>query len=270
MTECSLSKSPETVIIFGEYWPVVSAVRSVIQGSGLSGRCIQVHTIPELTAQLFSGNVTRMIFCLRPREHVFLFYALKRYLSCIPLLIICDDVFFTDRVMLQCIGVVPVMQHSELQVLITGSRGRRSVGKLPEGHILSHFLTTGYTEDKRCELPDIFDNPDDLMSYLQDIARDKRKKQGLTFFQERLLQEMSDGYQSLELLSQRLCCGQKKVSRERRLLPMKLGMSPGLSALLYGSLFCNTVQKTKFHFPLSEVEPPRESLAAVPIPLECG
>ncbi|EHP1587801.1 transcriptional regulator [Salmonella enterica] len=242
MTEHRQLKRQGTVIIFGDCWPVVSAVQGVIQEKCPSRRCVQAHDLTGLAGRLSSGYVAGLIFCLRPREHLFLFYALRTYLNDIPGLVICDEVLFTDRVMLKCVGNIPVMAHRQLQDMITDNGSR--AGKNP----LVSFMSIP-PAGRREKLPGIFDHQEGLLNYLQGLVHNERERLGVTPFQQQLLQEMSDGCQSLVSLSDRLCCGEKRVSYERRCIPVRLGMSPGLYNLLYAALFSESVQRTSFMTP---------------------
>lgn len=249
MTECSRLKKTGTVIIFGDCWPVVSAVQAVIQARCPSYRYVQTDDLTGLAGQLSSDSVAGLVFCLRPREHLFLFYALRTYLNYIPALVICDEVLFTDRVMLQCVGGVPVMPHRQLQDMITGIRTGNGRDSRRTGNCLPESFLSMPPAGRRSELPGIFNSQKRLLSYLQGLAGNEREKRGVTPFQQQLLQEMSGGCQSLTSLGERLHCGDKRVSHERCCVPVRLGMSPGLYNLLYGALFSESVQRTPFMTP---------------------
>ncbi|EBX2068622.1 transcriptional regulator, partial [Salmonella enterica subsp. enterica serovar Java] len=101
------------VIIHGDCWPVtttvVHLVRSVLPGC----ECEATYTLPVLLQQLSRKPEAALILCLRPREHLFLFYALKQALLKHPVLVISDELLFSDRVVLHNWGDIPAVLHQE-------------------------------------------------------------------------------------------------------------------------------------------------------------
>ncbi|ENJ6668425.1 hypothetical protein AB1226_004306, partial [Salmonella enterica subsp. enterica] len=73
---------PETgcVIIFGDCWPVVSALENVVHDVNPDCICKTAFDLSSLVYQLTCEPQALLILCLRPREHIFLFYALKEEL----------------------------------------------------------------------------------------------------------------------------------------------------------------------------------------------
>ncbi|EAA1980948.1 transcriptional regulator, partial [Salmonella enterica] len=85
------------VIIHGDCWPVVSAVQAVVRAMRPECRCDIAESLPCLLQRLTGAPEAVLILCLRPREHIYLFYALKSLLLDHPVLVISDELLFSDR-----------------------------------------------------------------------------------------------------------------------------------------------------------------------------
>ncbi|EEP0997555.1 hypothetical protein HAY25_004633 [Salmonella enterica] len=241
---------PETVVLYGDCWPVMSAVQAVVQALHPSYRCVQVYDTINLSRQLSSGTPAGLIFCLRPREHLFLFYAVKNCLQYIPSMIVCDEIYFTDNIMIKTTGNIPVMTHGPLAEMVRQYRHGERAGLFSHlkesSNVLATFVAKPCLPEHACELPDIFDTQEMLMGYLQGLAYNELSKAGITLFQQRILRGMRGGSQSLEALSTLSGRGEKRVSHERKMLPVRLGMPSRLPALLYGTQFYEAIQRTPF------------------------
>ncbi|EBY1053068.1 transcriptional regulator, partial [Salmonella enterica subsp. enterica serovar Bareilly] len=96
MAEYNLTPTRQ-VIIHGDCWPVVSAVQFVVKAMRPECRCDVADTLPCLLQSLTETPEAVLILCLRPREHIYLFYALKNLFLDHPVLVISDELLFSDR-----------------------------------------------------------------------------------------------------------------------------------------------------------------------------
>ncbi|ECI3671077.1 transcriptional regulator, partial [Salmonella enterica subsp. diarizonae] len=90
MAEYNLTPARQ-VIIHGDCWPVVSAVQFVVKAMRPECRCDVADSLPCLLQSLTGTPEAVLILCLRPREHIYLFYALKNLLLDHPVLAISDE-----------------------------------------------------------------------------------------------------------------------------------------------------------------------------------
>ncbi|EEJ5313283.1 transcriptional regulator [Salmonella enterica] len=240
------------VIIHGDCWPVtttvVHLVRSVLPGC----ECEATYTLPVLLQQLSRKPEAALILCLRPREHLFLFYALKQALLNHPALVISDELFFSDRLVLKVYGDIPVQQQQELTALLTRVQQReqwpggvrpRITGKLTD-FLSSPAPATGFSE-----VPLIFTSPRRLMNYMALLMHREMLALGVSPAQQRLLEEVYRGRERLSGLSGRLNVGEKKIWQDKYRLLVKMGMRNRMRELLSGTRFCESLQRTPFIAP---------------------
>ncbi|ECZ2542650.1 transcriptional regulator, partial [Salmonella enterica] len=89
------------IIVYGDCWPVTIAVAHLIRRFLPGCNCETAYSLPVLLQQLRRKPEAILILCLRPREHLFLFYSLRQILPDYPVMIISDELFFSDRVVLK-------------------------------------------------------------------------------------------------------------------------------------------------------------------------
>ncbi|EKN0899990.1 transcriptional regulator, partial [Salmonella enterica] len=89
------------IIVYGDCWPVTTAVAHLVRIFLPGSDCESTYRLPELLQQLSRKPEAILILCLRPREHLFLFYALRRTLPEHPVMVISDELLFSDRVVLK-------------------------------------------------------------------------------------------------------------------------------------------------------------------------
>lgn len=255
------ARPAEHVILHGDCWPVVSAVEGMINAILPDCRC---STAPDLTSliRLLARNPQAvLILCLRPREHLFLFYALKPELLYHPALVISDECFFSDGVILRAWGGLPRLSHRELARTVVRRRHRDRSTRAPEddpdSDPLTCFLTAPALPSGLSEVPQIFYLEQRLMDYLSLLMYREMLDRGITSLRMRLLQEMYTGHQSYSELATVMDVSEQKVWNDKHQLFRQLGMSGRLRNLLYGTRFCAFLQRTPFMSP-DEAENLRE------------
>ncbi|EKF3855856.1 transcriptional regulator [Salmonella enterica] len=248
MTETDRGNAvPHHIIIHGDSWPVVSATEHMVKAILPAGRCETTSGTTALLQKLGRSLEASLILCLRPREHVFLFCALKNALLSHPALVISDELLFSDRVMLHNYGGIPVVLHQELTGTVT--RLRQGYNPYPVKGVLAGFLSTPRPAMGLFAVPLIFNHPDRLMNYMSLLMYRATVSCGLTPAQQKLLQEVHRGQNRLADMTGILNSGKKKIWQDKDQLLMKLGMRNRLRELLYGTRFCMAEQRTRFITP---------------------
>ncbi|EAU0021140.1 transcriptional regulator [Salmonella enterica subsp. enterica] len=240
------------IIVYGDCWPVTIAVAHLVRRFLPGCNCEIAYSLPVLLQQLRRKPEAILILCLRPREHLFLFYSLRQILPDYPVMIISDELFFSDRVVLKVYGGIPALLEQELaEILIRwrrdeqwagGARLRRTGGL--DAFLLSPDPVTGFLE-----VPPIFNNPKRLMNYMDQLMHREILACGVSLAQLRLLQEVYRGRGRLSALCGRLNTQEKQIWQDKYRLLVKLGMRNRLRELLFGTRFCKSLQRTPFIAP---------------------
>lgn len=253
-----MTPSPVTghLIVFGDCWPVVSAVRHVA-GTVLPGyRCETVREPQILIQQLARTPQAALILCLRPREHLFLLHTLTKELSCHPALVISDNLFFSDRLALRIWGQLTVMTHQALLPVILYQQLCEltpATPRCPEQGKLTDFLLHPLLPAGKDDMPPQFHLEERLTDYLSLLMYRAMLERGLTAFRMRLLQAMWSGCQNLNDLAGYMGADKRKIWNEKYRLQTQLDLKGHLPELLYGTRFCPFLQRTPF-IPPAEAE----------------
>lgn len=234
------------IIIHGDCWPVVSATEQMVKAILPAGRCETTFGTAALLQKLAHSPDASLILCLRPREHVFLFYALKNALLSHPALVISDELLFSDRVVLHNYGDIPAVLHRELAGTVTRAQQKKPS---PADDRLAGFLYEPVPATGCFAVPLMFYHPKRLMNYMSLLMYRATVSCGLTPAQQKLLQEVHRGQNRLADMTEVLNSGKKKIWQDKDQLLMKLGMRNRLRELLYGTRFCESVQQTPFMAP---------------------
>lgn len=242
---------PRHIIIHGDSWPVVSATEHMVKAILSAGRCETTSGTATLLQKLSLAPDASLILCLRPREHIFLFYALKNALLHHPTLVISDELLFGDRVVLHNWGGIPVILHQELDGTVTRIRQGKSL--YPAKGRLVTFLSAPEPATGCFAVPLIFNHPKRLMNYMSLLMHRATVACRLTPAQQKLLQEVHRGQHSLAGMTDILDSDKKKIWQDKNQLLVKLGMRNRLRELLYGTRFCMAEQRTEF-IPPAEAE----------------
>ncbi|EJU3354740.1 transcriptional regulator [Salmonella enterica] len=236
------------VIIHGDCWPVVNAVQAVVRAMRPECRCDIADSLPCLLQRLTGAPEAVLILCLRPREHIYLFYALKSLLLDHPALVISDELLFSDRVILHSWGDIPCAPYCEIQVIISGLQ---KYGHCPyplKGN-LARFLSVPECATGFFAVPVIFNNPKRLMRYMSLLMYRATTNCGVTSSQQKLLWALYKGHYSLSELTNILKKNEKQIWQAKGLILTKLGMKNRVYELLYGTRFCPEIQRTAFISP---------------------
>lgn len=251
------SVAVKRVIVFGDCWPVVSAVRSITESIIPQFTCNIVTDLPSLIEMLSVEPDAIVLLCLRPREHLFLFYALGQELLDHPVLIISDEMFFSDRLTVSLWGGIPWMMHAELARMLIPQKHQEmlvSEVNVESDNTLTHFLLSPSLPTGLSEVPLVFHLEEPLMDYLSLITYREMLNKGLSPFRMRLLQAIWSGRNSQDELTEAMGESHGKIWNEKHRLFTQLGVSKRrLREILYGIQFCSFIQLTPFIAP-TEVE----------------
>ncbi|EDT1338837.1 transcriptional regulator [Salmonella enterica subsp. enterica serovar Enteritidis] len=247
ITACKRQKKVSHIIIHGDCWPVVNATKHIIKEILPESLCETTYGISLLLPRLAHSPDALLILCLRPREHIFLFYALKNELLCHPALIISDELLFSDRVVIHYWGGIQAVLHQELiDIVIQIRQGMIS-------HSAKSRFATFISVQKKAtgsfSVPLIFNNPKRLMNYMSLLIFREIKNCGVTTDQQKLLEEIYYWRHSLSGLKKILNKSEKEIYQDKNRLLTKLGMKNRLHELLYGTRFCLAHQRTEFMSP---------------------
>ncbi|EIW3592679.1 transcriptional regulator [Salmonella enterica] len=236
------------VIIHGDCWPVVSAVQAVVRAMRPECRCDIAESLPCLLQRLTGAPEAVLILCLRPREHIYLFYALKSLLLDHPVLVISDELLFSDRLVLRCWGDIACAPYREIQTIISGLQ-KYGHCPYPLKGTLAKFLSVPECATGFFEVPVIFNNPKRLMRYMALLMHRAISNSGVTSSQQKLLWALYKGHYSLSGLTKILSKNEKQIWQDKGLVLTKLGMRNRLYDLLYGTRFCPEIQRSAFISP---------------------
>ncbi|EKC2616378.1 transcriptional regulator [Salmonella enterica] len=235
----------QTVIVYGDCWPEMVAVQYVVKTILPECLCEVAGSLTDLLQFLTRAPDALLILCLHPREHIYLFYALKEALLNHPALIISDELLFSDRLVLQSWGGIPFMSHRDITPLI---RAIQKYGQPPhplEGK-LSGFLSVPTVATGFFAVPMIFNSPERLMNYMSLLLHRAITYCGITPTQQKLLNEIYKGKYNLSGMAGVMNMSGKKISQEKERILTKLGMKNRMYALLHGTRFCVKIQRTAF------------------------
>lgn len=241
------------IILYGDCWPVVSTVQSVVTTISPSCKCTTPPDLTSLICQLASDPQAILILCLRPREHIFLFYALKEELIYHPSLVIADEFFFSDKLLLKSWGGLSRMTHQQLSLIVTSQQlcelYPSGTPHCPEKSILADFLRSPSLPTGLSEVPLIFHLEERLMDYMSLLIYREMLDRGLTPLRMRLLQAIWSGYQTRNELAEATGESRGKIWNEKHRLLTQLDMPARLREILYGTQFCSQIQRTPFMAP---------------------
>lgn len=246
------------VIIHGDCWLVVNAVAHLSRAALPGCECETTYTLPELLQQLNRKPEAALVLCLRPREHIFLFYALKEVLLYHPALVISDELLFSDRVVLHSWGALPALLHQEITVMATQIRQHEKLSRVKNR--LTGFLADPKPATGLFAVPLIFNHPTRLMNYMTLLMFRATVNCGVTPDQQKLLEEVYKGQCSLSEMTTVLNKNEKQIWQDKNRLLVKLGMKNRLYELFYGTRLCESLQLTPFMMP-GEVKQDHNRLA---------
>lgn len=108
------------ILIYADRWPTAIALQTLCQQQVPECKTIHCDSLVKLSVQMQSCLYSPLILCLRhPHEHVYLLYALRALLQNRRVLVISDDFYYSDRLILKELGVLS-LEIMQLSSLLTG------------------------------------------------------------------------------------------------------------------------------------------------------
>ncbi|HIB1553611.1 TPA: hypothetical protein ACWV58_004941 [Salmonella enterica subsp. enterica serovar Muenchen] len=240
--------SYRNIIVYGDNWPVVSAVSGIAEMLMSDCHFHPCHSLSTLRVMQQEIPDARFIFCLRPREHVYLFYFLTHILSDSPLLVITDTLLPTDQVVLKTCACAVTVSYNELPSLYTDLCAAHYSGQAVKENPLVTGLTvlTGPGLTIRGEsLPVVFSNGSDLISFMNERLKLYMQQKKVTRLQLKILEKMRSE-PTLKSLASTLDINIKTLSYNKANALSKLGVAGKDYLAMYGTHFHPGWQRTPF------------------------
>ncbi|HAV0158268.1 TPA: hypothetical protein JFV33_005316 [Salmonella enterica] len=247
MSVSRTGESPDSpVIIHGDNWPLVEGLRHPGK-EVLSYRRIYVsHTPSELFTLLSEYPDAGLVLCLQPREHIFLFYALSGFLRYTQATVVCDSVYFTDRVVMDMWNSIP----ADIPLRDILNRGERSAGRK---RIFMSRLTSGYRSHIRTVaghnsaplFPGTLYDGNNLIDAMNLYLQEYMARAGVSVFQRKILEALLEGKKA-SCIAESMGVSPGKVENHKTMMFSRLGMPCFPHAVLYGMKFHLALQRTLF------------------------
>ncbi|ECW0910508.1 TPA: transcriptional regulator [Salmonella enterica subsp. enterica serovar 13,23:b:-] len=181
-----------------------------------------------------------LILCLRPHEHVYLFYALQRWLNHQRVLVVMDRMYYTDLCVVRYFGTGNYLLRDELKHLIKPTGGAPAV---PE----SWLRFCGQRGDYgRCHGPgwSAEMTPEDVLAGVNHYLR-WHLPSGISHRQYDLVQLLATGMSGVRVAKTRQL-GVRAVSLCRKRVMERLGMGTSAVFLFRGVQLRTRLQRTPF------------------------
>ncbi|ECG8633872.1 transcriptional regulator [Salmonella enterica subsp. salamae] len=228
-----------TVLIYGDLWADCRAMEVIIRRERLENVNI-CESVSALILSLSQSSCASVILCLRPHEHVYLFYRLRRWLNSRKVLVVSDRMYYSDRCVMQYFGLNEWLERDELLPFIFPERFSQGP---PEAwfRFRRPRLKGGVTSDADRAENDIGMMPGSILARLNLYARWSLPA-GVTEPKYVLLL-LSSGYPAV-LLAKQVRMHPKTVSIYSRETMVRLKMRPSPLSLYRGLRVLRQLQRT--------------------------
>lgn len=243
------------VIVYGDCWPVVSAIQALVKGNRSLGNYITATSLPLLIKIIDDEPRAAIILCLRPREHLFLFYALRKRLRQHLTLVISDEFFFNDKMLLRWWGGIPYMPLYDVSNMVDRYRRYEQAVDISEGvlnGIRSEFFKKMRMSDCLTELTESFYSEEQLISYLNILLYRECDRRRLNALQMRLVDEICTNHHTLKEIKCITGFPYMRIWQAKVQVMEKLEISSECHAFVLGIRFISSQQRTPFIIPPSD------------------
>ncbi|TBL57369.1 hypothetical protein [Hafnia paralvei] len=229
------------VLIYADRWPTAIALQALCQQQVPQCKTVHCDSLEKLSAYIQSCLYSPLILCIRhPHEHVSLLYALRVFLQNRRVLVIADDFYYNDRLMLKGLGVTP-LETMQLSSLLTGVQDVNH----PLTCFVAHF-EQDVIDGEICAFDDIVcNNAQELLAEMNRWMVTQMNISILSFEEIMVLIGVCNK-QSLTSISHRLNLHLKKVSVYKIRALHKLGMYNHDKVILRGVFLHANLQCTSF------------------------
>ncbi|ELO0596439.1 hypothetical protein QY625_004797 [Salmonella enterica] len=227
------------VIIHGDNWPLVEGLRHLGKEVPQERPVYTSHTPSELLTLIYEHPNAGLILCLRPREHIFLFYALSGFLRYTQATVVCDSMYFTDRVVMEMWNSIPAV------IPLWGTLHGRELSATGKRIFMSLF-TPGCSSVLPAPLfSGIFHDENDLIDAMNLCLQEYMARAGVSVFQHNILKGLLEG-KTASCIAEDMGVSPDKIENHKSMMFRRLGMPTFPHAILYGMKFHSALQRTFF------------------------
>ncbi|EAO5528003.1 transcriptional regulator [Salmonella enterica subsp. enterica serovar Monophasic] len=228
------------VLIYGDLWTDCCAMEAIVRRYTLE-QVRQYDSVSALLKGLQRSSGAGLILCLRPHEHVYLFYRLRRWLNGRRVLVVTDRMYYSDRSVMQYFGLREWLERDELLPFIFPERFSQPP---PEAWLRFRRPRPkgGVTSDADRAENDAGMMPGSLLARLNLYVRWSLPA-GVTEPKYALLLLLSSGCPAV-LLARQVSMHPKTVSIYRRETLARLNMRPSPLSLYRGLRVLRQLQRT--------------------------
>lgn len=229
-----------TVLIYGDLWADCRAMEVIIRKERLENVSV-CESVSALILSLSQSSCASVILCLRPHEHVYLFYRLRRWLNSRKVLVVTDRMYYSDRCVMQYFGLSEWLERDELLPFIFPERFSQ---ELPEAwfRFRSPWLKGGVTSDADRAENNVGMMPGSILARLNLYAR-WILPAGVTEPKYTLLLLLSSGCPAV-LLARQVRMHPKTISIYSRETMARLKMRPSPLSMYRGLRVLRQLQRT--------------------------
>ena len=229
------------MLIYADRWPTAIALQTLCQQQVPECKTIHCDSLVKLSVHMQSCLYSPLILCLhQPHEHVYLLYALRVLLQNRRVLVIADDFYYSDRLILKELGVLS-LEIMQLSSLLTGVQDIN--------HPLTCFVAQfeqGVNDGEICAFDDIdCNNAQELLAEINGWVVTQMNKSTLGIEEKKVLIGVCHN-QSLTSISHRLKLPLRKVSVYKIRALHKLGMHNHDKVILRGIFLHASLQRSSF------------------------
>ncbi|ECJ2556731.1 TPA: transcriptional regulator [Salmonella enterica subsp. enterica] len=230
----------KTVLIYGDLWTDCHTMKAFISRDRLISARI-CESVSDLLHKLSHLPQACLILCLRPHEHVYLFYNIRCWLKKRKVLIVTDRMYYSDQCVVRYFGLSQWLERDELIPFIFPERS----GNAPSGG-WGRFMRPRLNGDVAGAAEkgegDGEIGEDSILSRLNLYAR-WNLPAGVKETRYTLLLQLASCRRAVELAAQ-LNMSPKTVSIYRRDTMFRLNMEPSLVSLYRGLKVLKQLQRT--------------------------
>lgn len=233
-------KGMKTALIYGDLWTDCHTMKALISRDCLTSSRV-CESVSELFHKLSYLPQACLILCLRPHEHVYLFYNIRRWLKKRKVLIVTDRMYYSDHCVMRYFGITEWLERDALIPFIFPERS----GVLPSG-VWYRFMNpqlkgdvTSYADEAENGGGMMAEN---ILSCLNLYAR-RNLPVGVTEARYTLLLLLTSGRPTV-VLAELFNMTSKMVSFYRIETMVRLKMEPSIVSLYRGLRVLKQLQRT--------------------------
>lgn len=235
----SENNSESSLIIHGDNWPLVEGLCQIGGRMVTEYRIYASHTPRELFTLLYEHPDAMLTLCLKPREHLFLFYALSAFFRHTPATVLCDSFYFSDHVVMDMWNCFPVNRSTWCSL-----RNEES----PEiWRLFLTYLTTCRKLKKQLAplFVGIVYDENDFIEIMNQCLLEHIIRAGVSVFQVKILQAILEG-KTISCIAKSMGVNEGKIKNHKIMMFSRLNTPSAPHALLFGMKYHLGLQRTLF------------------------